>query len=56
MAIMTPMSNTMTAMKVTMRMRGFSGGWDIWKADPVDGRATTSVEADTSHHPARANM
>jgi hypothetical protein len=56
MAMMTPISNTSTAMDVTMRMRGFSGGWDMWKAATVDGRATTSREADTSHHPARANI
>src|ERR1700682_922820 len=56
MAMMTPIIITSTAMNATMRMRGFSGGWDMWKAETGDGKATTSSEVGTNHHPTRVNI
>jgi hypothetical protein len=55
-AMMTPIVITTTATKATMRTRGFSGGWDMWKAETVDGKATISSEAGMNHHPTRVNI
>ena len=53
--MMTPIVITTTAKNATMRTRGFSGGRDMWKAETVDGRATTSSEGRKNHHPTRVN-
>jgi hypothetical protein len=55
-AMMTPIVITTTATNATMRTRGFSGGWDMWKAETVDGNAITSNEGGTNHHPIRVNI
>jgi len=54
-AMMTPIVITTTAKNATMRTSGFSGGRDMWKAETVDGRATTSSEGRKNHHPTRVN-
>jgi hypothetical protein len=56
MAMMTPIISTSAARNATMRMRGFSGGWLMWKAEPVDGKATASSKVGTNHHPTRVNI
>jgi hypothetical protein len=53
--MMTPIVITTTATKATMRTRGFSGGRDMWKAETVEGRATTSSEGSKNHHPTLVN-
>jgi hypothetical protein len=55
-AMITPIVITTTATNATMRTRGFSGGWDMWKAETGDGKTTTSREGGTNHHPTRATI